>query len=143
MGKFLHGRQWIMFHGAMKFASGSPRRGRPNTNSDKPCQLHVKNNLWMRVTSPHNYNVTALGSCCEVALSIVRNALEQKLNKKYRWKPIHITLLKSITVLCGTDCIPHNTPHMQTERGRYYVESCQSCRLNGKNILHNYVSPVS
>lgn len=78
MGKFLHGSQWIRFHVVPKFASGPPRRDRHNTNYDKPCQLHVKNDLWMSVTSPHNYKVTALGSCCEVALSIVRNVLEQR-----------------------------------------------------------------
>ena len=36
----------------------------------------------------------------------------------------HITLLRSITMLCGTNNIPQNILHIQSEHGKYYVEYC-------------------
>ena len=37
-----------------------------------------------------------------------------------------ITLLKFIIVLCGTDNIQQNIPHIQSEFGKYSIEYCQS-----------------
>ena len=37
----------------------------------------------------------------------------------------NVTLFKSIRVLCGTDNIIWNIPHIQFECGEYYVEYCQ------------------
>ena len=38
----------------------------------------------------------------------------------------HITLFRSITMLCGTNNILQNIPHIQIEYGEYFVEYCQS-----------------
>ena len=45
----LHGD---MFHGLPEIALGPPPRGRPDANSNNPCQWY---GLWTRIKSPHGY----------------------------------------------------------------------------------------
>ena len=58
----LHGKSFRMFHGCHRLCQAPPSRGRHDASSDKPCQWY---DLWMRIKSPHNYMVMAMGLCAK------------------------------------------------------------------------------
>ena len=41
---------------------------------------------------------------------------------------LHCTLFRSMTMLCGTNNIIQNIPHIQAECEKYFAEYCQSYR---------------
>ena len=50
-----------MFHDLLEFALGPLTRDKPNANSGIPCKFKNWYGVWMRVKTPHNHMVKALG----------------------------------------------------------------------------------
>ena len=64
---FLHGKLWITFHGLLEFASGISKSHETLSIVCHVGPHHVSGTMFpanhVRVKTPHNYMVTALGSC--------------------------------------------------------------------------------
>ena len=75
MRGFLHGKLWIMFHGALEFASSPLPRGRSYAYSYTLCYfLHQMGIPFLAVwplDDSHKYVVTTIWLVCEVALRYV------------------------------------------------------------------------
>ena len=57
------------FRVLLAFVSSPPPRGRPNANSDRPCQWYI---LHTRTKALHNYLVMALGSCVKWSIPSIQ-----------------------------------------------------------------------
>ena len=116
--------------GLLEFASCPPPRGTFDVIYGIAYEWY---NCSMRSEGPHSYMVSILWSYVKwnLLISCLFFLRERIIVFKYisyssKIKKPYITFLKSITMLCGIDCIWQNIPHIHIECEEYFVEYNQS-----------------